>query len=64
MKTVAISKFLEDVWIWKERCYDDSKGLSVKDYLNKVHKHAEKTLKETGFVEKDGKLKKVKGSHV
>ncbi len=60
MKTVAVAKSLEEVWIWKERCYEESKGLSVKDYLDKVHKNAEQVLKETGFIEKDGKLKKTK----
>ena len=59
MKTVTVAKSLEEVWIWKERCYEESKGLSVKDYLGKVHKNAEQALKETGFTEKDGKLKKI-----
>ncbi len=60
MKTIAISKSLEEVWEWKERCYEESKGLNVKDYLDKVHKNAARTLRETGFLEKDGKLKKIK----
>jgi hypothetical protein len=60
MKTVAISKSLEEVWLWKDKCYEESKGLSLKDYLNKIHKNAEDALKETGFIEKKGKLKKIK----
>ncbi len=58
MKTVAISKSLKEVWEWKEKCYEESKGLSVKDYLHKVHKNAEDALKEAGFLEKDSKLYK------
>lgn len=58
MKTSAISKSLEEVWEWKNRCYEDSKGLSVKDYLNKIHINVKIALKETEFIEKNGKLKK------
>lgn len=60
MKTVLIPKSLEEIWIWKDKCYEESRGLSVKDYLNKIHKNANKILKETGFVEENGRLKKIK----
>lgn len=60
MKSVAISKSLEEVWEWKNKCYEDSKDLSVNDYLKKVHENVETALKETGFLEKNGKLKKVR----
>lgn len=60
MKTAAISKSLEEVWEWKEKCYEESKGLNMKDYLKKVHKNVEKVLKETGFIEEGDKLKKIK----
>ena len=60
MKTVLIPKSLEEIWIWKDKCYEESKGFSVKDYLNKIHKNANKVLKETGFVEEGGRLKKIK----
>ncbi|MEW6419021.1 MAG: hypothetical protein AB1480_13015 [Nitrospirota bacterium] len=58
MKTATISKSLEEVWMWKEKCYEESKNLSVTEYLNIVHKNAEQALQETGFIEKNGKLKK------
>ncbi|MEK6766065.1 MAG: hypothetical protein AABY49_07595 [Planctomycetota bacterium] len=58
MKTVTMSKSLEEVWLWKSKCYEESKGLSVKDYLNIIHKNAEDALRETGFIEKENKLRK------
>lgn len=60
MRTIAIAESLKEVWIWKEKCYEESKGLSVKGYLDKVHKNAEQVLKESGFIEKGGKLRKMK----
>ena len=44
--------------MWKDKCYEESKGLSVKDYLNKIHNNVQETLKDSGFIEKDGKLEK------
>lgn len=60
MKRVLIPKSLEEIWVWKDKCYEESKGLSVKDYLDKIHKNVNKVLKETGFVEEGGRLKKIK----
>lgn len=58
MKTLTISKSLEEVWKWKEICYEESKGLTVKDYLEKIHKDVKKTLEEAGFTEEGGKIKR------
>ncbi len=56
MKTATISKSLKEIWIWKEKCYEKSKGLSIKDYLNKIHNNVQVALKDSGFIEKNGKL--------
>ena len=53
--SVTISKSLKEIWTWKDKCYEESKGLSVKDYLNKIHNNVQETLKDSGFIEKDGK---------
>lgn len=60
MKIATVSKSLKETWARKDRCYEESKGLSVKDYLNKIHNNVQETLKDSGFREKDGKLEKVK----
>ena len=49
MKTTMISKSLEEVWEWKERCYEEAKGMSTTDYLKKVHANADNVLKERFF---------------
>lgn len=49
MKTVMISKSLEEVWEWKERCYEESKDMTVADYLKKIHIDANRVLKEAEF---------------
>lgn len=60
MKTVLISKSLKEIWTWKEKCFEESKELSIKDYLNEIHMNVQETLKDSGFIEKDGKLEKIK----
>lgn len=60
MKILSIPKSLEEVWEWKKKCHEESKGLSIRDYLNTVHANADKVLKEAGFIEKNGKLKRNK----
>ena len=45
MKTV-ISEALKEVWEWKEKCYEESKGMTVLSYLKKVHSNANDTLEE------------------
>lgn len=60
MKTAMISKALEEVWLWKKKCYEESKGIGVKEYLKLVHNNAEAALKNGGFVVKAGRLKKEK----
>jgi hypothetical protein len=59
MKTVTISKSLEEIWIWKDKCYEESKGLSVQDYLNSIHNNVQTVLKDSGFKENDGRLEKI-----
>ena len=39
-------KSLTEVWEWKERVYQDVKGLATVDYLEKVRRDAEKVLSE------------------
>ena len=46
MKKVMISKALEEVWEWKEKCYEESKGMTMLDYLKKVHENADNVLAE------------------
>ena len=38
MKIVMISKALEEVWEWKEKCYEESKGMTMLDYLKRFTK--------------------------
>lgn len=57
MKT-TISKALKEVWEWKEKCHEESKGMTVSSYLKKVHSNANDTLEEREF------LKRKKGSPV
>jgi hypothetical protein len=39
-------KSLTEVWDWKEQVYQDVKGLTVQDYLEKLRQDAEKILSE------------------
>jgi len=58
MKKVMISKALEEVWEWKEKCYEESKGMTMLDYLKKVHENADNVLAEMkieyGHLEESG----------
>ncbi|MEK7845726.1 MAG: hypothetical protein AAB257_02045 [Nitrospinota bacterium] len=58
MKIVMISKALEEVWEWKEKCYEESKGMTILDYLKKVHENADNVLTEIktkcGHLEESG----------
>lgn len=46
MKKRKISKALEEVWEWKNRCYEEAKGMKLSDYLRKVHADVERLLFE------------------
>ena len=46
MKITMISKALEEVWEWKEKCYEESKNMTMLDYLKKVHENADNVLAE------------------
>ena len=46
MKKVIVSKALEEVWEWKEKCYEEAKGMKMLDYLKKVHIDVERLLKK------------------
>lgn len=61
MKTTIFSKALEEVWEWTEKCYEESKDMSIADYLKKVHSNANKITKESGFFDKEGKLMRKSG---
>jgi len=39
-------KSLTEVWDWKEQVYQDVKGLTVQDYLEKLRRDAERILSE------------------
>jgi hypothetical protein len=46
MKTY--DKSLIEVWQWKEKVYNETKGLSPRDYLGKVKRNADTVLSESG----------------
>lgn len=58
MKIVMISKALEEVWEWKEKCYEESKDMTILNYLKKVHENADNVLAEMeikyGHLEESG----------
>ena len=54
MTTTMISKSLEEVWEWKEKCFEESKGMTILGYLNKVHSNADGILEEMGFLKDKG----------
>jgi len=43
---MEISKALEEVWEWKHKCYEESKGITIGDYLKKIHENANNALSE------------------
>ena len=53
-----ISKALEEVWEWEKKCYEESKNMTIAEYLKKVHIEVDNILRETGFIKKNGILKK------
>jgi len=40
---------LIEVWKWKERVYEDTKGMSAKEYVEKVRSDANKILSENAI---------------
>lgn len=40
---------LVEVWEWKERVYQEVKGLSTKEYIEKVRNDADKILSESAI---------------
>ncbi|MBI5892452.1 MAG: hypothetical protein HZB79_02185 [Deltaproteobacteria bacterium] len=50
MKTTKISNALEEVWEWKKKCYEESKDMTILNYLKKIHKNADAVLSEMDFL--------------
>ncbi len=42
-------KSLIEVWRWKDEVYEDVKGLSAKEYIEKVKSDADKIFSESGI---------------
>ncbi|MGR3173031.1 MAG: hypothetical protein ACUZ8N_00330 [Candidatus Scalindua sp.] len=40
---------LIEVWKWKEMVYEDTKGMSAKEYVEKVRSDADKILSESAI---------------
>lgn len=51
-------KSLIEVWDWKNRVYQDVKGLTTEEYVEKISKGANKTLTENNINLKVVSLKK------
>jgi hypothetical protein len=61
MKTY--DKSLTEVWEWKEKVYEETKGLSIEDYLIKIKENADAILSKNqinlipiAFTEKQKKI--------
>ena len=39
-------KSLQEVWKWKDKVYEETKGLSIKETTQKIHLEAEKAKKK------------------
>ena len=46
MSNASISKSLEEVWSWKEKGYNDVKGLPLDEQLKKISENAKKHTEE------------------
>ena len=42
-------KSLEEVWKWKEKVYDETKGMSVEEYVNAIKANASNAIKKYGL---------------
>lgn len=51
-------KSLLEVWEWKESIYQDVKGLSAKEYVEKARMTADKVLSENSIKLSAGSFKK------
>ena len=42
-------KSLEEVWKWKEKVYNETKGMSVEEQVNAIKANAQKAIKKYGL---------------
>ena len=46
---MKVPKSLQEVWQWKDECYEETKNMSSKEHLIHVHNAVEKFCKKHGL---------------
>jgi len=47
---MKVPKSLEEVWQWKEECYQETKNMSSKEQLVHIHDTVERFVKNINFI--------------
>lgn len=50
MKTMITPDALKEVWEWKEMCYEESKGMTIAEYMKRIHENADRILVDAGLM--------------
>jgi uncharacterized protein YeaC (DUF1315 family) len=56
---MKVDKSLQEVWDWKDKVYQETKHLSMKETVDYIHKGAEQLCKKYGL-----KLKTLHSTHL
>ena len=46
---MKVDKSLQEVWDWKDKVYEETKHLSIKDAARNIHEGAEQVCKKYGL---------------
>lgn len=52
-----VDKSLKEVWDWKDRVYQETRHLSIRETTKKIHEDVEKIIKKYGLKLKSYSLK-------
>jgi hypothetical protein len=53
---MKVDKSLQEVWDWKDKVYQETKHLSIRDTVKKIHEDAQRIKKTAGLKLKSFRL--------